>query len=85
MQNAQTVTDDSGVPFLKPVTEAEIADAMNAAGTVGDDHIMESAGVGVDPERFTHGTSEQRQRWFMTGYENGPTACGTIDVAAAEL
>lgn len=85
VQNAQTVTDDSGVAFLKPVTQAEIADAMNAAGTVGDDHIMESAGVGVDPERFTHGTSEQRQRWFMTGYEQGPTACGTFDVAASAL
>lgn len=85
VQNAQTVTDDSGVPFLMPVTQEQIADAMNAAGTVGDDHIMESAGVGVDPERFTHGTSEQRQRWFMTGYENGPTACGTFDVAASAL
>ena len=85
VQSAQTVTDDSGVPFLAPVTEAQIADAMDAAGTVGDDHIMESAGVGVDPERFTHGTSEQRQRWFMTGYENGPTACGTFDVAASAL
>lgn len=85
VQNAQTVTDDSGVAFLTPVTKDQIADAMNAAGTVGDDHIMESAGVGVDPERFTHGTSEQRQRWFMTGYENGPTACGTFDVAASAL
>lgn len=85
VQSAQTVTDDSGVAFLKPVTKEQIADAMNAAGTVGDDHIMESAGVGVDPERFTHGTSEQRQRWFMTGYEKGPTACGTFDVAASAL
>ncbi|UOR00800.1 neutral zinc metallopeptidase [Leucobacter allii] len=85
VQNASTVADDGGVPFLKPVTEQQIADAMSAAAAVGDDHIMESAGVGVDPERFTHGTSEQRQRWFMTGYEQGPTACGTFDVPASEL
>lgn len=85
VQNAQTVTDDSGVPFLQKVTPEEIADAMNAAAAVGDDHIMESAGVEVNPERFTHGSSEQRQRWFQTGYEQGPTACGTFDVAASDL
>ncbi|GAB2560951.1 KPN_02809 family neutral zinc metallopeptidase [Leucobacter ruminantium] len=85
VRDASTVTDDSGVPFLKPVTKQEIADAMSAAAAVGDDHIMESAGVGVNPERFTHGTSEQRQRWFQTGYQQGPTACGTFDVPAAQL
>lgn len=85
VKNASTVTDDSGVPFLKPVTKEQIADAMSAAAAVGDDHIMESSGMGVDPERFTHGTSEQRQRWFQTGYTEGPSACGTFDVSASEL
>ncbi len=85
VQNASSVPDDQGVPFLKPVTRQEIADAMSAAAAVGDDHIMESAGVEVNPERFSHGTSEQRQRWFQTGYEQGPTACGTFDVPADEL
>ncbi|RKQ84504.1 hypothetical protein U746_2734 [Mycolicibacterium mucogenicum 261Sha1.1M5] len=82
---AQTVTDDSGVPFLKPVTQSEINDALSAAAAVGDDHIMQSSGMRVDPERFTHGTSEQRQRWFMTGYEQGPTSCGTFEVPASQL
>ncbi|MBL3698817.1 neutral zinc metallopeptidase [Leucobacter luti] len=85
VQNASTVTDDQGVPFLKPVTQQQIADAMSAAAAVGDDHIMESAGVTVNPEGFTHGTSEQRQRWFQIGYEQGPTACATFDVPAAQL
>lgn len=85
VQNASTVTDDAGVPFLKPVTQQQIADAMSAAAAVGDDHIMASAGVGVNPERFTHGTSEQRQRWFQTGYQQGPTACATFDVPASQL
>ena len=85
VQNASSTTDNAGVPFLKPVTQQQIDDAMSAAAAVGDDHIMESAGVDVQPERFTHGTSEQRQRWFMTGYEQGPTACGTFDVPAAQL
>lgn len=85
VQNASNVTDDQGVPFLKPVTQQEIADAMSAAAAVGDDRIMESAGVRVNPERFTHGTAEQRQRWFQIGYQQGPTACGTFDVPAAQL
>ena len=82
---AQTVTDDRGVAFLKPVTDQQIQEALSAAAAVGDDHILESAGAEVNPDRFTHGTSEQRQRWFMVGYENGPTACGTFDVPASEL
>lgn len=85
VKDASTVTDSQGVPFLKPVTQQEIADAMSAASAVGDDHIMESAGVNVNPERFTHGTSEQRQRWFQTGYRQGPAACGTFDVPASQL
>ncbi len=82
---AQTITDDSGVPFLQPITQTQINDALSAAAAVGDDNIMENAGMQVDPDRFTHGTSEQRQKWFMTGYEQGPTMCGTFDVAASDL
>ncbi len=85
VQNASTVTDDAGVPFLKPVTQQEIADAMSAAAAVGDDRIMESAGMGVNPERFTHGTAEQRQRWFQIGFQQGPTACGTFDIPGSQL
>ena len=85
VQNASTVTDSSGVPFLKPVTREEITQAMDAAAAIGDDAIMESAGVEVNPERFTHGTSEQRQRWFHTGYERGPGACTTFQVPASKL
>lgn len=82
---AQTIKDDNGVTFLQPVTDAQIKDALSAAAAVGDDHIMESAGMRVNPDRFTHGSSEQRQRWFMTGYKKGPTYCGTFDVAAGQL
>lgn len=85
VQDASTVPDSQGVPFLQPVSTEEIADALNAAAAIGDDSIMESAGMRVNPERFTHGTAEQRQRWFMTGYENGPGACATFEVPAAQL
>lgn len=51
--------------------QGDIEEALNAAAAVGDDHIMrQSTGV-VRPERFTHGSSEQRTRWFRTGAQSG--------------
>lgn len=85
MRDATTAKDDSGVSILKPITGAELRDAMSAAAAVGDDHIMEQAGMDVNPDRFTHGTSEQRQRWLNIGYENGPTTCDTFNVSGSQL
>jgi predicted metalloprotease len=68
--------DADGDPYLIAPTEAEIRDALNAASTVGDDHIQEQSGGFVNPESFTHGTSEQRQFWFANGYANGLDVCG---------
>lgn len=79
------VTDDSGTPFLQPVTAAQIADALDAAGAVGDDHIQASAGQRVNPDGFTHGSSEQRQRWFQTGLRGGPERCDTFAVPGSAL
>lgn len=77
--------DDAGVPYLEAPTEAQVRDALNAAATVGDDHIQKSAGVGVNPESWTHGSSEQRQRWFTEGYQRGVNACDTFAVPGSEL
>lgn len=49
----------------------DIAEAMNAAKQIGDDTLQRSAGRVPQPHTFTHGTSEQRQRWFMRGFESG--------------
>lgn len=85
VKNATSATDEYGVPLLQPVTQSQLDDAMSAAAAIGDDHIMENAGIDVNPDRFTHGTSEQRQRWLQTGYEQGPNTCGTFDVSADSL
>ena len=79
---APTIVDDTGRPFLEPVTEDEIRDALSAAAAVGDDRIQSSMGGGVNPEAWTHGSSESRQRWFMAGLQGGAQACNTFDASA---
>lgn len=79
---ATTVDPQTGVPFLQPVSSGELADALSAAAAVGDDHIQQQAGAQVNPDSWTHGSSEQRQRWFTTGYEDGTlAACDTFAAA----
>lgn len=57
----------------------DIAEAMNAAKQIGDDTLQRNAGRRPMPHTFTHGTSEQRQRWFKTGYQAGKiAACDTF-------
>lgn len=85
MRDATSATDEQGTSLLKPFTAEELRDAMSAAAAVGDDHIMETAGVNVNPDSFSHGTSEQRQRWLATGYDQGPTACDTFQVSSGSL
>lgn len=77
--------DDNGVAYIKKPTEKQITDALNAAFTVGDDHIQEQQAGRVNPESFTHGTSEQRQAWFANGYKNGLGVCNTFAVSGDQL
>lgn len=72
---------DTGL--IEQLGEADIRDALNAASVIGDDRIQQSQGSGhIDTETWTHGSSEQRQRWFSTGYDRrDPAACDTFAVA----
>ncbi|WP_430591998.1 KPN_02809 family neutral zinc metallopeptidase [Humidisolicoccus flavus] len=74
---ASTTPDDGGTPLLKPVTEEELAQALDAARVIGDDAIQESTGQNANPDGWTHGSSEQRQTWLMNGFEGGAGACDT--------
>ena len=57
----------------------DVAEAMNAAKQIGDDTLQRNAGRRPMPHTFTHGTSEQRQRWFMKGYKGADLAsCDTF-------
>ena len=59
--------------------KGDLQEALNAARMIGDDHLQRQAGQVPQPHTFTHGTSEQRARWFERGYESGEMAqCGTF-------
>lgn len=83
--SAAETTDADGNRLLDPITDAQIADALNAASAIGDDRIQEKTQGQVNPETWTHGSSEMRQRWFQTGYTGGAEACDTFAVADADL
>lgn len=51
--------------------EGDLEEAITAASAVGDDRIQEQAQGYIVPDTFTHGTSEQRKRWFTRGFEKG--------------
>jgi len=65
------------------IEPGDVEAAMQTAAAIGDDRLQKQAQGYVVPDSFTHGTSEQRQRWFMTGYKQGTiAACNTFSATA---
>ena len=60
-------------PFLQP---GDLEDALRAANAIGDDRLQKQARGRVVPDSFTHGTSEQRIKWFRRGFESGDFSKG---------
>jgi predicted metalloprotease len=65
---ATTTTDENGVQIFESITQDDVDQAINAAKAVGDDYIQRQGGGDVNKESWTHGSSEERIRWFNTGY-----------------
>jgi len=66
--------------FLQPISQDQINQALNAAFVIGDDRIQEQTQGQVNPETWTHGSSEQRQQWFSQGLQSGsPDSCNTFE------
>jgi hypothetical protein len=64
----------------KLLEAGDVDEAMTAAAAIGDDTIQRRTQGRIVPESFTHGTSEQRMRWFMTGMKTGQiSACNTFE------
>ncbi len=64
---------------MKQLDSGDIAEALNAATAIGDDRLQKQTQGRVVPESFTHGSSEQRVRWFKRGMDSGrPKDCDTF-------
>jgi predicted metalloprotease len=80
---ATRIDPETQQTFLVPPTDQDLQEALSAAQAVGDDHIQEQSGGVVNPDTWTHGSSEQRQAWFTTGYNEGTLeACDTFAAGA---
>ena len=71
-----------GDKLLSGLDQGDIEEALDSAKAVGDDRIQQKSGQGVDSDGWTHGSSEQRMRWFTIGYDQGSLeACDTFSAS----
>jgi len=77
---AANAKDRQGQAVMEP---GDVQEGLTAAAAIGDDTLQRQAQGRVMPESFTHGSSEQRQRWLQKGLSTGdPAACDTFSAAS---
>jgi predicted metalloprotease len=65
------------------IDDADLREALNAAHSIGDDTLQTQSRGYVNPNEFSHGSSEQRMRWFRTGFDSGDARqCDTFAVSS---
>ena len=68
---------------MNQLESGDIAEGLNAATAIGDDRMQKQTQGRVVPESFTHGSSEQRVRWFKRGMDSGrPKDCDTFSASS---
>jgi hypothetical protein len=81
--SAATAEDEAGEAFISELSQDDINQAIAAAKAVGDDRIQDRTTGRVNEKEWTHGSAEQRQRWFMIGYDEGSLeACDTFSASS---
>lgn len=85
VSHASQTQDADAKTLLEPITQEQIESALSAAEAVGDDRIQATTQGQVDPEAWTHGSSAQRQHWFLVGYDSGdPRRCDTFNAESLD-
>lgn len=68
------------------ITQADVQEAINTAEAIGDDNLQKQGRGYAVPDSFTHGSAQQRVKWFMTGLQSGnPDQCNTFAGSYASL
>jgi len=65
--------------YIVEITNADVANGLDAAAAVGDDRIQQQAQGRINPDTWTHGSAAERQKWFKHGFDRGePSGCDTF-------